>query len=105
MKNLLLFILIITLSISCGKINDQLSIRSNITTADELTIALNMIHTNSEATGFAVSIVKYDKIIYQKSFGLANIESNQTYTNKTILSIGPVSKTLVGAVSKFSSNN
>ncbi|WP_157807060.1 serine hydrolase domain-containing protein [Algoriphagus formosus] len=47
--------------------------------------------------GFAVSVVKDDSLLYQHSFGEADIQNGKAYTNKTTQPIGSISKTFVGA--------
>ncbi|MEM9529126.1 MAG: hypothetical protein AAGA31_21125, partial [Bacteroidota bacterium] len=54
-----------------------------ITTVADLTTALSKIHSNSDAPGFAVSVVKDDVLIYQQAFGQADVANNQAYTNQT----------------------
>jgi CubicO group peptidase (beta-lactamase class C family) len=45
--------------------------------------------------GGAVLLVKDDKIIYQKGFGIADIKTNEPITTKTLFNIGSISKTFV----------
>ena len=104
MKNPILFpiipiipILIALLLLSCNK-DDQLSPDlGSITTSAELTAALTDIHKDTDAPGFAVSVVKNDVLIYQESFGKADLKSNKAYTNQTTQPIGSISKTFVAA--------
>src|SRR5262245_27704508 len=42
--------------------------------------------------GVAVAIVKDDKAIFQKGFGLRNVEGNQTVTADTLFAIGSCTK-------------
>jgi CubicO group peptidase (beta-lactamase class C family) len=92
--------ILITLGLlSCDKNDDDTLAPSpgNITTASELTEALNDIYDASEAPGFAVSIVKNDALVYQETFGMADIQGNEFYTNQTTQPIGSISKTFVAA--------
>ncbi len=102
MKNLLFFpfciIMCSFILLSCDKNDDELTIDPNdITTAEDLTAALNNIYDHSDAPGFAISVVINDTILYQKAFGKADIEGNQPYTNQTTQPIGSISKTFVAA--------
>jgi CubicO group peptidase (beta-lactamase class C family) len=101
MKHPLLFpiiviILILTL-LSCDKDDDITPGPISITTPEDLTAALDDIYSDSEAPGFAVSVVRNDALVYQQSFGMANIESNKAYNNETTQPIGSISKTFVAA--------
>lgn len=101
MKDSALFLLIIYLFsmsfIACDKNDDEQVIPAEITTAAELTTALDAIHSNSAAAGFAVSIIKNDGIIYQSSFGKADLQADRDYTNQTTQPIASISKTFVAA--------
>lgn len=50
---------------------------------------------NPNEPGGAVLIVKDDSIIYQKGFGLADINTKEPITTKTLFNIGSISKTFV----------
>lgn len=82
--------------ISCEKVNPT-PFPGNITTPAELTAALMNIYDAEDAPGFAVSIIKNDVLLYQESFGRADIEDNKPYTNQTTQPIGSISKTFVAA--------
>src|SRR5690349_10430946 len=45
--------------------------------------------------GGAVLLVKNDKIIYHKGFGIADITTKEPITTKTIFNLGSISKTFV----------
>jgi len=81
---------------SCDTDDDQLML-PNITTPAELTTALNELYQESQAPGFAVSIVTDGTILYQQSFGKADIQNDKDYTNQTTQPIGSISKTFVAA--------
>lgn len=51
----------------------------------------DMIQKN-EAVGISVAVVKKNKIIYNQSFGLKDVESNTTLTNDCIFRIASISK-------------
>ncbi|MEL7425631.1 MAG: serine hydrolase domain-containing protein [Bacteroidota bacterium] len=101
MKNLHLLPLILLLSIvvftSCDDDDVTTPPQPTVSTAAELTAALSDIYQNTDAPGFAVSVVKNDAVIYQQAFGKADIENNQAYTNQTVQPIGSISKTFVAA--------
>ena len=98
MKNLLFLSLVFAfLFISCSDDDDSVVLPPTISTTAELTAALTEIYENSDAPGFAISVLKNDAILYQKGFGDANIAANKAYTNQTIQPIGSVSKTFVAA--------
>lgn len=87
------------LSAACNKEDDGPNTppSSSISTPTELTSALTEIYQESDAPGFAISLVKNDAIIYQEAFGKANIADNHAYSNQTIQPIGSISKTFVAA--------
>lgn len=68
-----------------------------VNTPEELTAALQEVYEGSEAPGFSVSIVKNDAVIYQNTFGKANIATEQPYTMQSVQPIGSISKTFVAA--------
>lgn len=93
-----LIVLLLSFSIfSCNKDDDGIKPTANISTPAELTAALSEIYNQSEAPGFAVSVVKNDQIVYQETFGHADIAANQAYANPTTQPIGSISKTFIAA--------
>lgn len=101
-KDIILFpilsILFVLTFLSCEKEDDTPTpLPSTISTPAELTAALNEIYNDSDAPGFAVSVVKNDAVLYQRAFGKADIEGNKPYTNQTTQPIGSISKTFVAA--------
>lgn len=84
------------LTTSCNEKEDKPT-PDTITTPEELTQALTDIYSESEAPGFAISIVKNDVVIYQQAFGKADIQGDKNYTNQTTQPIGSISKTFVAA--------
>ncbi|ASO05641.1 serine hydrolase domain-containing protein [Arenibacter algicola] len=69
----------------------------SIKTAAELNAYLDDMAKATDVPGFAISVVKGNSIVYQESFGYANIQNQVAYTNTTINSIASTSKTFVGA--------
>lgn len=63
---------------------------------DSLTRELDSIQKNGQINGFAVAMVNQNGVLYEKGFGLANLETKEKYTEKTIQHIASVSKTLIG---------
>lgn len=97
MKNPILipfyFGLLVLSFISCSK-DDPIE---DIKTSSDLRSVLEDIHDDSEAPGFAVSVIKNDELLFQEAFGKANIDNDIAYTNQTTQAIGSISKTFVGA--------
>lgn len=84
--------------LSCNKDDAKPTVApGSITTTADLTAALNDILSSSDAPGMAVSVIKNDSVVYQQSFGKADIERNKPYTNQTTQPIGSISKTFVAA--------
>jgi CubicO group peptidase (beta-lactamase class C family) len=81
---------------SCDKDDDN-EVSTKITTTAELTTALQDIYNQSDAPGFAISVIEHDNIIYQQAFGHADIAAERLYTNTTVQPIGSISKTFIGA--------
>ncbi|TQO38229.1 CubicO group peptidase (beta-lactamase class C family) [Arenibacter algicola] len=90
--------LILTLT-SCSNNDDGGTIPEpfSIKTAAELNAYLDDMAKATDVPGFAISVVKGNSIVYQESFGYANIQNQVAYTNTTINSIASTSKTFVGA--------
>ena len=83
---------------SCNKFEENPHPRSgSISTPSELTAVLAEIYIKAKAPGFAVSVVKHDTLLYQQSFGKADIQNSIAYTNLTTQPLGSISKTFVGA--------
>ncbi|MCX6215823.1 serine hydrolase domain-containing protein [Spirosoma sp.] len=60
---------------------------------DTLTRALQRVYQRDSLPGLSVVLVNQKKIIYQHSFGYANIEKQIKYNTRSIQTIGSVSKT------------
>lgn len=70
---------------------------ATIATAEELTEALDDTYDNTDAPGFAVTVVENNEIVYQGAFGQADMAANRAYTNATVQPIGSISKTFIAA--------
>ncbi|SNZ00031.1 serine hydrolase domain-containing protein [Flagellimonas pacifica] len=89
MKTILILIgLLAYCSITYGQINK--------TTAETLTQELNQIYSQGHITGFSVSIVNQDSILYTNGFGFSNAKVQKPYTQNTIQNIASISKTFIG---------
>ena len=62
---------------------------------DTLTTKLNSVYVHDSLPGLSVALVNGHGIIYQKSFGFADIKDNKPYNANTIQNIGSVSKSLI----------
>ncbi len=63
--------------------------------ADTLNRKIEGLFQESKFPGFSVAIVNETDILYQESFGFANIKEQKPFTKHTILNIGSVSKTFI----------
>lgn len=63
---------------------------------DSLKNILSTIERESPILGFGVSIVNADSIIFQKGFGISDVEKKKPYTSKSIQPLASVSKTFIG---------
>ncbi len=90
--------IILTLT-SCSSNDDGATINepTSISSATDLNVYLGELVQSHTVPGLAISIVKGNNIVYQESFGYANIQNQIAYTNETINSIASLSKTFVGA--------
>ena len=90
--------IILTLT-SCSSNDDGATIPepSSIISAADLNAYLGELVQTNTMPGLAISIVKGNNIVYQESFGYANIQNQVAYTNETINSIASLSKTFVAA--------
>ncbi|PXX25928.1 serine hydrolase [Arenibacter sp. ARW7G5Y1] len=90
--------IILTLT-SCSSNDDGATINepTSISSATDLNVYLGELVQSHTVPGLAISIVKGNNIVYQESFGYANIQNQIAYTNESINSIASLSKTFVGA--------
>ena len=77
-----LALLLAIILFSCEK-EDSTPIRDNLDATEELTARLTKIYTEADAPGFAVTVIQEDAVIYQETFGKADIEADRAYTNRT----------------------
>lgn len=85
MKQLLLILFLFIIQIG----NSQ-------TNTSDLDQQLSKILATKKVAGFAVSVCTPDSVLYQKGFGLRDIEQELAYTTETIQNIASVSKTFIG---------
>lgn len=78
---------------NCSK--DSIS-KNKILTAEDLDLSFKTLSKDMLFAGFAVTVLKKDKILFQHAYGQANMAQNVPYTNQTLQSIGSISKTLIG---------
>lgn len=91
-----IFLLVIVSSSACKKDDDATKPQS-ANRVEELTSNLENILGTTEVPGFALSIVENESIVYQQSFGYADLDAHKPYTNQTVQNMASVSKTFVGA--------
>lgn len=63
---------------------------------DEITEVLGELQKQSALPGFAVSMVRADTILYQRSFGVEVIETEQPFSVTQRFYVASISKTLIG---------
>ncbi len=90
MKKHIIFLLVLfSVSLfSCSK--------KTISTVEDLDTSLKDLSKNMLMAGFAVTVVKQDKIVYQNAFGQADVAKGTPYTNQTLQPIASISKTFIG---------
>jgi CubicO group peptidase (beta-lactamase class C family) len=90
MKNfrLFLFVSLFLSGFGCAK--------NVVKSADDLEIAIKKATKEQLMAGFAVTVVKKDKVLYQNAFGQADVAKNTPYTNQTLQPIASISKTFIG---------
>jgi CubicO group peptidase (beta-lactamase class C family) len=64
--------------------------------AQELTDALEPIHSRGHINGFSVAIVNSDSTLYNKGFGYADVAKKTKYSKNTTQPIASISKTVIG---------
>ena len=84
-KHLLIFILVV---LSICKIDAQ-NFNSQVVKAEA---GIKEVMDSSNVVGFSVAVVKNNKIIYTKSFGMQDIEKNIPLTDNAIFRIASISK-------------
>ncbi|TPN82262.1 serine hydrolase domain-containing protein [Aquimarina algicola] len=88
------FLMITIIFTSCS--NDDDVVLIDVTDKESLTQRLDQILEKSNFPGFTIGIVKDGKIALQESFGYQNLEDQIPYNNKTLQSIGSISKIFIG---------
>ena len=62
----------------------------------ELTDSLTLLAQQADFNGFGVVLVNEDTVLYQNGFGMANIVTQEKYTEHTLQAIASISKTFIG---------
>ena len=88
MQGFFFIALSLTSLLSCSK--------KTIATAEDLDASIKKTTQNSLFAGLALTVVKKDKILFQKAYGQADVAKNKPYTNQTLQPIASVSKTFIG---------
>lgn len=98
MVNKFIIVVLVGVLLSCN--GKQKSTDSSDQTStglqDSLTLALNEINNKSIIPGFAVAIIKDEKVFYKKGFGFANLKDEKAFTTKSINFLASISKTFIG---------
>ncbi|MEM1123003.1 MAG: serine hydrolase [Bacteroidota bacterium] len=58
--------------------------------------SLAYLFEKSDIPGLAVSVIKKDSLVFQQTYGQANVAESRPYTNQTTQPIASVSKTFIG---------
>lgn len=93
MKNIFL-IFLLGLILPLKSCEDEVD-PANITTTEELDISLQNSYSKSQFAGFSVAVIKKGNVVFQKSYGEANVAKNISLTNQTAMNIASVSKLFV----------
>lgn len=80
------------LSIVLGVLMSILAYTQTINTFEQKADSIFSEAYNANTPGVVASIIKDGKVLYQKGFGLANLETNTTITPQTKFQIGELSK-------------
>jgi len=64
--------------------------------SDEIDRKLSEIAARQHLPGFAVAVVSKDEVLFQKGYGLSDIEKKTPYAPQSLQDIASVSKTLIG---------
>ncbi|GHC50664.1 serine hydrolase domain-containing protein [Ulvibacter litoralis] len=93
-------VMILTVVTSCSNDDDSgttLPPPNEIVTEEDLAAYLSNLVTAEEIPGFSVSVAARNQLLFQQSFGYANIEEQTPYSNTTVNSIASISKTFIAA--------
>ena len=74
---------------------DKLS-EKGATPADQLHQLIGYWADQGYLPGFATAVLTKDEILFQKTYGYADLKNKKPYTPETVQNIGSVSKTLIG---------
>jgi len=77
--------------------NLLISVKGQLTPQEKSLDSLFSTWTNQQAPGYAIGITKNDELVYQKYFGLANLEFDSPINAKSIFDVGSVSKQFTAA--------
>jgi CubicO group peptidase (beta-lactamase class C family) len=66
------------------------------TSSEDLDTSFKNLSKDMLMAGFAVTVVKKDKILFQNAYGQADVAKNTPYTNQTVQPIASISKTFIG---------
>jgi CubicO group peptidase (beta-lactamase class C family) len=66
------------------------------TSAEDLDTNFKKLSRDMLMAGFAVTVVKKDKILFQNAYGQADVAKTTPYTNQTVQPIASISKTFIG---------
>ena len=78
------------------KIRTPKIVLSTVTSYDILIEKLQKAYANDSIMGFSVSIVDEKGILFEKGFGLSDLDPKKRYTSETVQPIASISKTLIG---------
>ncbi|TYA78732.1 serine hydrolase domain-containing protein [Seonamhaeicola marinus] len=96
---LAVLVLVVTFNFSCssddGEPVDQTP--NGIATVEQLSAYLENLVNTKDVPGFSVNVAVENTVVFNKSFGYANIASKTPYTNQTINNMASVSKAFLGA--------
>jgi len=76
-----------------AKTNDSFTSKQVLDTLD---MKLTGIAKESGSIGFGVALLNKDEVLFQKGYGLANIELKIPFTEQTVMPIASITKTLAG---------
>jgi CubicO group peptidase (beta-lactamase class C family) len=76
--------------------NKKEAINASTSTDHQLELRLDKVFSDSKLSGLSVVAANDKGIVFQKSYGYADIKNKKPYSNDTIHNIGSVSKTFIG---------
>lgn len=97
MKTGLPFLIILFLFLSCKSGQQHVGRRvPQLAPLDSLDTELTNVLHQSIMPGFAVSLIRNNKIVFSKGYGYADLKNNTPFTGKTINCVASISKTFIG---------